>query len=73
MFYRRSKLCYVQRQHEQQQMSYERGGNHSDKNIAEVLDEQEQFSKFYEALEQADMEDELANRNASYTVFAPTK
>lgn len=61
-----------QRQHDRSQMSYERGGDHSDKSIAEVLNEQDQFSKFHEALEQADMKDELENSNGTYTVFAPT-
>lgn len=61
-----------ERQHERQQTTYERGGDHSDKNIAEVLGDKDKFSKFHEALEQADMKDELENRNGSYTVFAPT-
>lgn len=60
-----------EREHDRERKSYERGGDHSDKNIAEVLGEKDRFSRFHEALEQADMKDEL-NDGGSYTVFAPT-
>lgn len=43
---------------------------HDDKTVVEVLDEKDDFSKFSQALEQADMKDELEDGN--YTVFAPT-
>ena len=60
-----------EREHDRERKSYERGGDHSDKKIAEVLGEKDRFSKFHEALEQADMKDEL-NDGDSFTVFAPT-
>ena len=50
---------------------YERGEDHSDKSIAEVLREKDQFSKFWEALERAGMQDQLRD-GGEYTVFAPT-
>jgi uncharacterized surface protein with fasciclin (FAS1) repeats len=43
---------------------------YDDKTVVEVLDEKDRFSKFSEALDQADMEDKLEDGN--YTVFAPT-
>lgn len=54
-----------------EQRNYERGSEHADKKIVEVLDEKERFSKFRKALKQADMKDKL-NSDDSYTVFAPT-
>src|SRR5690554_2973518 len=51
--------------------NYERGEDHSDKSIAEILREKDQFSKFREALERAGMEDQLRD-GGEYTVFAPT-
>ncbi|RAJ95273.1 fasciclin domain-containing protein [Aliidiomarina maris] len=54
-----------------EQRRYEKGSKHDDKTIVEVLNEKDRFSKFSEALEQADMKDKL-NDSDSYTVFAPT-
>lgn len=60
-----------EQQHTEERRNYERGGDHSDKKIAEVLDEKDRFSKFRKALKQADMKDDL-NSDGDYTVFAPT-
>ena len=69
----------VQREQREQQrqytsrerQNYERGEDHSDKSIAEVLQEKDKFSKFREALAHAGMEDQLT-AGGEYTIFAPT-
>lgn len=60
-----------EREYDSERKSYEKGGDHSDKNIVEVLSEKDRFSMFHEAVQQADMEDKL-NGDDTYTVFAPT-
>lgn len=75
----RTRTMEQQQQQQEQQrrhsnrdrQNYERGEDHSDKSIAEVLGENEQFSKFWEALERAGMQDQL-RAGGEYTVFAPT-
>lgn len=64
-----------QQQGAQQESEFSERSTHEkdygDKKIVEVLDEKDRFSKFREALKQADMKDEL-NGDDEYTVFAPT-
>lgn len=45
--------------------------DYSDKKIADVIKEEDRFSKFRKALKEADMKDALSD-DGSYTVFAPT-
>lgn len=45
--------------------------DYSDKKIADVIKEEDRFSKFRKVLKEADMKDTLSD-SGSYTVFAPT-
>ena len=60
---REARATYKQSRHEK---------DFSDQTIAEVLEEEDRFSKFNAALERAGMDDKLDEQNGNYTVFAPT-
>lgn len=63
-------LGAVAQDYSQEREHSDKRKNYEDKTIVEVLNEEDRFSKFSEALKEAGMESKLEDGN--YTVFAPT-